>query len=108
MIHLPAPIATYLKAANANVAPALAACFTSDAVVHDEDKEYRGIEAILAWKADTSARYHPAIEARRIEGNGQDYRLQARVTSDFPGSPAMLAYRFVLSGDRIASLEVGV
>jgi len=108
MIQLPAPIAAYLEAANASDAPALAACFTADAVVHDEARQYRGIDSILAWKADTTNRYHPAIEARRIEGTGPDYRLQARVTGEFPGSPAMLAYRFVLSGDRIAFLEVGV
>ncbi|WP_194724250.1 nuclear transport factor 2 family protein [Noviherbaspirillum malthae] len=108
MIHFPAPIAAYLEAANANDTRALAACFTADALVHDEAREYRGIEAILAWKAETSTRYRPIVEALHIEGADRDYRLQARVTGDFPGSPAMLAYRFVLSGDCIASLEVGV
>ena len=108
MIPLPAPIAAYLEAANANDTLALTTCFTADAVVFDEAKEYRGIDAILAWKADTSARYHPTAEARRIEGAAQDYRLHALVTGNFPGSPAMLAYRFVLRGDRIAALEIGV
>lgn len=108
MIQLPAPIAAYLKAANADNTPALAACFTADAVVQDEAKEYRGIEAILAWQADANIRYRPAVEARHIEGAGQDYRLFASVTGNFPGSPVMLAYDFVLRGDRIASMEIGV
>ena len=56
MIHLPVPIATYLRATDANDTRALNACFTADAVVRDESKEYRGIAAILAWEAATRAR----------------------------------------------------
>jgi len=108
MIQLPVPIAAYLRAANANDTPALNDCFTADAVVQDEAKEYRGIEAIAAWKAETNARYHPTAEAQRIEGAGQNYRLYALVSGDFPGSPAMLTYDFVLRGDRIAALAIGV
>lgn len=108
MMHLPVPIAAYLKAANADDPLALAACFTADAVVHDESREYRGIDAILAWKTETSERYHPTVEARRIEGAALEYRLHALVTGNFPGSPAMLAYRFALRGDRIAALEISI
>ena len=108
MTHLPAPIAAYLESANADDPLSLADCFAADAVVYDEAREYRGIEAILAWKAETTARYRPSMEAQRIEGTDPEYRLHAIVTGNFPGSPAMLAYRFLLRGDRIASLEIGV
>lgn len=108
MTNLPVPIAAYLSAANADDTVALAACFTADPVVHDEARKYRGIEAIVAWKAETKARYHPFVEARRIEGADPEYRLYAIVSGDFPGSPARLAYSFILCGDRIASLEIGV
>nr|WP_314626762.1 nuclear transport factor 2 family protein [uncultured Noviherbaspirillum sp.] len=108
MIQLPLPIAAYLEAANANDPLALANCFTTDAIVQDEAQEYRGIDAILAWKDKTDALYRPIVEARRIEGDALAYRLHARVSGNFPGSPAMLAYRFVLRGDRIAALEIGV
>lgn len=108
MIDLPAPIAAYLEAANANDSLGLTTCFTADAVVQDEAQEYRGIDAILAWKDKTYALYRPAVEARRIEGDASNYRLHALVSGDFPGSPTMLAYRFVLRGDRIAALEIGV
>lgn len=107
MTELPVPIAAYLRAANANDTLALTACFTADAVVHDEAKEYRGIEAIMAWKAETSARYRPNVEARHIEGADQNYRLYALVSGNFPGSPAMLSYNFLLRDDRIAALEIG-
>lgn len=108
MDHLPVPIAAYLRAANANDTHALAASFTTDAVVQDEAKEYRGIEAITAWNADTYARYRPTAEAQRIEGADNNFCLYALVSGNFPGSPAMLAYNFVLRGDRIAALEIGV
>jgi hypothetical protein len=108
MTHLPVPIAAYLRAAKANDTLALNTCFTADAVVHDEAKEYRGIEAIAAWNAEANARYHPTVEAQRIEGADQHYRLYALVSGNFPGSPTMLAYGFVLRDDRIAALEIGV
>jgi hypothetical protein len=32
--------------------------------------------------------------------------MTARVSGDFPGSPAMLQYRFTLESDAIARLEI--
>ncbi|HEY8607908.1 MAG TPA: nuclear transport factor 2 family protein [Noviherbaspirillum sp.] len=106
MRHLPAPIAAYVRAANTNDTLALAACFTADAVVRDEAQSHFGIAAIAAWQSGANRRYHPTVEASRIEGADQNYLMHARVTGDFPGSPVMLAYRFVLRGDRIASMEI--
>jgi hypothetical protein len=108
MIQLPLPIEAYLRAANADNPHDVAACFTADAVVHDEARQCRGIEAIRAWNVEANARYRPTVEARRIEGADQDYRLYALVSGNFPGSPVMLAYNFALRGDQIAALEIGV
>ncbi|RYD92182.1 nuclear transport factor 2 family protein [Noviherbaspirillum suwonense] len=108
MLNLPVPVAAYLSAANANDPLALRACFTADAIIQDEGKEYHGVEAIVAWKEKTDVLYSPTIEAQRVEGDPPNYCLHALVSGNFPGSPATLAYRFVLRGDRIAALEIGI
>jgi hypothetical protein len=33
--------------------------------------------------------------------------VRARVSGNFPGSPAMLTFTFGLTGDRISELEIG-
>ena len=108
MTQLPAPIAAYLDAANRFDPAAVAHCFTFDAVVRDEGAQYRGPEAIAAWASRTIARYRPRAEARAIDGADGHYRLSALVAGDFPGSPATLAYRFTLRGDRVAALEIAL
>ena len=106
MTPLPSPIAAYLDASNRFDAAAIAQCFTPDAVVRDEGEQYTGPKAIGAWAADAIARYRAHAEPRALDGADGRYRLTALVTGDFPGSPATLAFRFALQGDRIAGLEV--
>jgi hypothetical protein len=103
---LPAPIAAYLAAANAHDSHATAACFSADAVVRDEGREWRGISAIKAWKEETDRKYRPITEA--IEVTELDGRtvVTARISGDFPGSPIELPYRFKLGGGKITSLEI--
>jgi ketosteroid isomerase-like protein len=45
-IKLPRSIETYFRAANAHDSRSIADCFTEDAVVHDEGKDYHGLAAI--------------------------------------------------------------
>jgi ketosteroid isomerase-like protein len=48
-LSLPRPVATYLAAVKAKDADMLALCFADDARVHDENSDYRGLDAIRAW-----------------------------------------------------------
>ena len=105
-LNLPGPVATYLAAVKARDADMLALCFADDAQVHDEDHDYRGLNAIKSWKRETDAKYRYVAEPLAVLVDGNIVRLRARLTGDFPGSPVELDYTFTLANDKIISLEI--
>jgi NAD(P)-dependent dehydrogenase (short-subunit alcohol dehydrogenase family)/ketosteroid isomerase-like protein len=105
-IKLPAAIASYMSAANADDADAVAACFTADAHVRDEARDHDGSAAIRAWAAEARRSYRFQAEPRSFEPSPDGGTLTAHLTGDFPGAPADLRYRFRLAGDRVADLAI--
>ena len=105
-LKLPKPVATYLAAVKARDADMLALCFADDAVVHDENCDHRGLDAIKSWKRETDAKYRYIAEPLDASVDGNIVRLHVRLTGDFPGSPVELDYTFTLANDRIISLEI--
>jgi hypothetical protein len=103
---LPRPVAAYLAADNAHDTSTLAAYFAADARVHDEDRDYRGLDAIRAWKQEAQAKYRYVMEPLAASVGGETVNLRARLTGDFPGSPIEVDYTFRLAGDKIAALEI--
>ena len=101
----PSPIATYFAADTAD-ADTVARCFHEDAVVIDEQRTHRGHAAIARWKADATEKYHYTSEPVSQETSGRETVVTARVSGEFPGSPAMLRYRFTLGDGAIARLEI--
>ena len=105
-LELPEVVTTYL-AAKLDAEPAsILACFTDDALVHDEGRDHRGHAAIRAWLTDLASRYsltHTLLGADRWPG-GVAVRVQ--VAGNFPGSPVALHQHFSLTGDRIAALTI--
>jgi ketosteroid isomerase-like protein len=102
---LPPPIASYF--ANQTTDPdALAACFTDDAVVLDEGQEHRGRPAIAAWIRVARSQYSFATEVLGVDTDVAPTTVLTKVTGNFPGSPIALRYRFTVTGERIARLEV--
>jgi hypothetical protein len=104
---LPAPIATYFAAANAHDSAAIVACFTADAVVHDEGREMRGYAAIRGWKEQTDAKYRPQFQVTDATRADSRTVVTVEVTGDFPGSPIALHFDFTLAGEKIAVLNIG-
>ena len=106
-MHFPAQIQTYFTAQAPRDAEAFAAAFAPDAVVRDEGGVHRGPEEIRAWWQAAKARYrHSAEPLERTEIAGRTV-VRARVSGDFPGSPAVLTFTFELARDRIIGLEIG-
>ncbi|KWR90267.1 polyketide cyclase [Cupriavidus sp. IDO] len=103
---LPAPLGAYLASEASPDTSALASCFAADAVVRDEGRTIRGLDAIKAWKTDAKARYQYRIEPLDTSQDGATVTMQARLTGNFPGSPVVLTYTFVLAEGKIASLEI--
>jgi len=105
-ITLPSPLAQYLEAESTADTEVLERCFAVDAVVHDEGRTMRGLDAIKSWKRDSQAKYRYRVEPLSASQEGGTVKMLARVAGTFPGSPIELMYTFVLAGDRIASLEI--
>jgi hypothetical protein len=105
-LKAPKPVASYLAAEKAKDADMLVLCFADDARVHDESHDYRGIDAIKAWKKETEAKYRYVMEPLDASVSENIVKLRARLTGDFSGSPVELDYTFTVANDKITSLEI--
>ena len=106
-IELPKPVAAYFAAESAGDAGALARCFASDGVVHDEGGSFTGRAAIERWNADARAKYHHTVEPLGATKRDGAIVVIGRVSGQFPGSPVELQHVFRLNGQEITSLEIG-
>lgn len=106
MPQLPRPIATYFALAPDADRATLDTVFADDAVVHDEAREHRGIQAIQDWRIDTMARTPFTARPVSLEEQDGTILVSAEVTGAFPGSPLTLGHRFTLQGERITALEI--
>ena len=105
-LSLPAPVARYFEAQESRNVEAQTRCFTKDAYVRDEGRDYRGASAISAWKKEAQAKYTYDCEPLRASQTGNIVRVRVRLTGTFPGSPIDLDHTFTLLGDRISSLVI--
>jgi ketosteroid isomerase-like protein len=105
-IDLPTPIAVYIAAENRGDADTLAKCFAEDAVVRDEGRTIKGVDAIKRWKAETTKKYQHTVEPLASVQKDGKIIVTNRLTGNFPGSPIELRFIFELDGDKIASLEI--
>jgi ketosteroid isomerase-like protein len=106
-LSLPEPVTTYLAAVKAKDVDMLALCFAHDALVHDEGRDYDGLDAIKAWNRDTETKYRYVMEPLDASVSGKTVKLRVRLTGDFAGSPVELSYGFTLANTKITSLEIG-
>ncbi|WP_423822449.1 hypothetical protein V5738_00590 [Salinisphaera sp. SPP-AMP-43] len=104
-VSLPEPIAAYFEADRQN-GPAVARCFTNNGVVVDEGQIHSGLAAIETWKTKTSAQTPYICEPILFELQGRKRVVTGLVAGNFPGSPILLRYIFVLERGQIASLEI--
>lgn len=106
-LTLPKAVSNYLAAVEAKDAEMLTLCFADDAIVHDEGRDYRGLDAIRSWKKETQTKYKYVMQPLDASVSGKTMKLRARLTGDFPGSPADVDYTFTLANGKITSLEIG-
>ena len=104
---LPPAIDLYVTAENAGDPELLEQCFAPDAVVHDEQRVYKGLADIKRWKAETKKKYNHSVEPLEIATHDGKAVLRAKLSGNFPGSPIVLSFTFVLEGGKIASLTIG-
>ena len=106
-MNLPLPIESYFHADRRNDTEAALQAFAPDGVVMDEGETHRGCQAIEAWWRAAKARYQHVAEPLDWVEEPDAYRVRAKVTGAFAGSPAVLTFAFRLEGARSASLESG-
>ena len=101
---LPAPVAAAVAAANANDADAFLAVFTSDGVVDDWGREFRGRDAIRRWSDQEFIGVQVALEVTAVEQRGEETVVTAQVGGNGFNGPSHFA--FDVDGDRIARMTI--
>ena len=104
--ELPPAIAAFFQAHNTGQTDDFNELFTDDALVSDEEHEYRGA-AIKGWIDGAIAKYKPNAEATDLAQVGDKTNVTAQVSGTFPGSPTQLHYNFTLKHGKIAALAIG-
>lgn len=105
-LNLPTAVTAYFRAANAGDAKDVALCFTHDAQVRDEGRDFRGRAAIEAWSEETYRNYSPLTTPLEVTGEGSQSHVLAQVAGNFPGSPLPLRFHFTLENAEIAALSI--
>jgi len=103
---LPKTVQTYVEAYNARNREAALACFSDDALVHDEAKDHCGRKAIAEWLGETLEKYQPLLTPGKVEGGDQKPVVAMTVSGSFPGSPVQLHFRFSIEDGKIAELII--
>ena len=105
-IKLPGPISDYIIASNAHDVKSILACFSDDAVVHDEGETPRGKESIEGWIVKTIEKYKFQFKPLRIKGDAPEVVVAVEVSGTFDGSPVTLGYHFTVENEKILSLTI--
>jgi hypothetical protein len=82
-----------------------------DAVVVDEDQEWRGTDAIRRWRGTVATAYDYTVQVTGAKALGEAdnagcYDVYLHLEGNFPGGEVDLTNRFVLRDGRIARLEI--
>ncbi|KEO71633.1 hypothetical protein [Anditalea andensis] len=103
-MNLPNAITDLVKAQNNFDSTAYANCFTETAVVFDEGKTYKGKAEIQQWINKANEEYQTVMKP--LGYSAPEGILKAEVSGNFPGSPVVLSYHFVLKSGFIQSLNI--
>jgi hypothetical protein len=100
-----------MTASNRASVDEIVACFTDDAVVVDEDQDWRGRPRIREWRERVATAYEYTVEVRGAIPRGQVDGLECHdvythLEGNFPGGTVDLTNRFGLRDAYIARLEI--
>ena len=108
---LPTIISDYMAASDSGSVDGIVECFTDDAVVVDENQQWRGRARIREWRERVATAYEYTVEIRGVAPRGQVDGLErhdvcTHLEGNFPGGTVDLTNRFGLRDGRIARLEI--
>jgi ketosteroid isomerase-like protein len=105
-IKLPPIIQKYIAVSNQHDVKSILACFSDDAVVRDEGKEFRGKEIIESWIVKTIEKYKFHFKPVSVGEDDAGVVVAIKVSGTFSGSPVTPDYHFVIENDNILSLTI--
>ena len=105
-MKLPDILSQLLLAQNNFDSKAYADCFSTNAIVKDEGKTYKGREEIRQWNEETNNKYNIRIRVIDLYNDTDAMILSVAVSGTFPGSPIELKYHFKLENGYIVHLKI--
>jgi ketosteroid isomerase-like protein len=105
-VNLPQIIQEYVDASNAHDVKAILSCFSEDALVHDEGKDFHGKKLIEDWVVKTIEKYKFQFKPLSVKSDDPKVVVSIEVSGTFPGSPVSPDYYFTIQGDKILSLAI--
>lgn len=105
-LELPPIIQKYVEASSQHDVKSILACFSDEAVVHDEGETLRGKNAIDSWIVKTIEKYKFQFKPVSLKEDDTSVIVAIEVSGTFPGTPVTLDYHFVLEGNKILSLTI--
>jgi hypothetical protein len=104
MNDLPEPVARALAAANANDTEAFLACFTSDGVVDDWGREFRGPDEIRGWSDREFIGVRVSLEVTGVERQAGATTVTASVGGEGFNGPSH--FTFAVDRDRLTRMTI--
>ncbi|MBM3632184.1 MAG: nuclear transport factor 2 family protein [Alphaproteobacteria bacterium] len=104
---LPEIINSYIEASNRHDIKSILACFTENAVVHDEKKEFKGKQVIKEWLTSTIEKYNFQFIPLTLQDTTPEILVSIKVSGTFDGSPVILNYHFMIENEKLSSLKIG-
>lgn len=107
MTEIPDVVSRYYSAAASGRLDDVLACFTNDAHVRDEQRDYHGLEEIRSWREGVAARFTYTTEITGVQVVGSGTRVvHTHLEGDFPGGVADLQQRFTVTEGLISELLI--
>jgi ketosteroid isomerase-like protein len=105
-VALPRVIKEYIDASNAHDVKDVVSCFSDDALVQDEGKDFRGKKTIEEWVVKTIEKYKFRFKPLGVKSDDAKIVVSVEVSGTFPGSPVSPDYHFTIEGGKIRSLAI--
>src|SRR5260370_33636726 len=99
-------IAAYFAATKTHDIAAMLAPFAEEAVVKDEGREYRGIDAIRDWMEETTRKYRFTVDVTDVAKARGKTVVTGLGSGNLPGSPVSLRHEVTVDRRKIARLEI--
>lgn len=107
MTLLPDVISRYYDSATSGDIDTLVGCFTADAHVRDEERDYVGSAAIRTWREGVATRFTYTTEITGVDPlDEHTYLVHTHLEGDFPGGVVDLDQRFTVRDDLISELVI--